>query len=117
MWLADHGVDEVVLSMGYLPDAFHAHFRDESGHDTFRGMRLRYAVEDEPLGTAGAIRFAADGIDERFVVCNGDVLTGLDLERDGRVPRRAGRRGRRSRSRGSRTRARSVSCRPRPTAG
>ena len=42
---------------------------------------LRYAVEDEPLGTAGAIRFAADvaGIDERFVVCNGDVLTTLDL--------------------------------------
>jgi mannose-1-phosphate guanylyltransferase len=79
VWLADHGVDEVVLSMGYLPDAFHAHFRDESGADTFRGMRLRYAVEDEPLGTAGAIRFAADGISERFVVCNGDVLTGLDL--------------------------------------
>jgi len=79
VWLADHGVDEVVLSMGYLPDAFHAHFRDESGHDTFRGMRLRYAVEDHPLGTAGAIRFAATGIDERFVVCNGDVLTGLDL--------------------------------------
>jgi NDP-sugar pyrophosphorylase family protein len=79
VWLADHGVDEVVLSMGYLPDAFHTHFRDESGHDTFRGLRLRYAVEDEPLGTAGAIRFAAAGIDERFVVCNGDVLTGLDL--------------------------------------
>src|SRR6478736_1253085 len=77
--LADHGIDEVVLSMGYLPDAFHAHFRDESGADTFRGMRLRYAVEEEPLGTAGAIRFAADGISERFVVCNGDVLTGLDL--------------------------------------
>jgi mannose-1-phosphate guanylyltransferase len=79
VWLADHGVDDVVLSMGYLPDAFHEHFRDESGHDTFRGMRLRYAVEDEPLGTAGAIRFAAGGIEERFVVCNGDVLTGLDL--------------------------------------
>src|SRR4051794_7324168 len=79
VWLADHGVDEVVLSMGYLPDAFHAHFRDESGADTFRGMRLRSAVEDEPLGTAGAIRFAADGMDERFIVCNGDVLTGLDL--------------------------------------
>jgi mannose-1-phosphate guanylyltransferase len=79
VWLADHGVDEVVLSMGYLPDAFHAHFRDESGADTFRGMRLQYAVEDEPLGTAGAIRFAADGMSERFIVCNGDVLTGLDL--------------------------------------
>ena len=79
VWLSDHGVDEVVLSMGYLPDAFHAHFRDESGNDSFRGMRLHYAVENEPLGTAGAIRFAAAGIDERFVVCNGDVLTGLDL--------------------------------------
>jgi len=37
VWLEDHGVDEVVLSMGYLPDAFHEHFRDESGNDTFRG--------------------------------------------------------------------------------
>ena len=45
----------------------------------FGDVTLRYAVEDEPLGTAGAIRFAADGIDERFVVCNGDVLTDLDL--------------------------------------
>jgi NDP-sugar pyrophosphorylase family protein len=79
VWLAYHGVDEVVLSMGYLPDAFHAHFLDEAGHDTFRGMELRYAVEHEPLGTAGAIRFAAEDINERFVVCNGDVLTGLDL--------------------------------------
>jgi NDP-sugar pyrophosphorylase family protein len=79
-WLATHGVDEVVLSMGYLPDAFHAHFRhDPAGHDVFNDVVLRYAVEDEPLGTAGAIRFAADGIDERIVVCNGDVLTGLDL--------------------------------------
>ncbi len=79
-WLASHGVDEVVLSMGYLPDAFHAHFRhDTAGHDVFNDVILRYAVEDEPLGTAGAIRFAAEGLDERIVVCNGDVLTGLDL--------------------------------------
>jgi NDP-sugar pyrophosphorylase family protein len=79
-WLASHGVDQVVLSMGYLPDAFHAHFRhDHSGHDVFGDITLEYAVEDEPLGTAGAIRFAADGVRERFIVCNGDVLTGLDL--------------------------------------
>ena len=66
--------------MGYLPDAFHAHFaRDGEGHDVFGGVTIRYAVEDEPLGTAGAIRFAAEGVDERFVVCNGDVLTELDL--------------------------------------
>jgi NDP-sugar pyrophosphorylase family protein len=75
-WLARYGVDEVVLSLGYLPDAFEAHFPD--GH--FLDMKLRYAVEDHPLGTAGAVRFAAHGLDERLVVCNGDVLTNLDLD-------------------------------------
>lgn len=76
-WMARHGVEEVVLSLGYLPDAFVAHFPE----DRFGDLRIRYAVEPEPLGTAGAIRFAADvaGIDGRFVVCNGDVLTTLDL--------------------------------------
>jgi mannose-1-phosphate guanylyltransferase len=80
-WLASHGVDEVVLSMGYLPDAFHQHFaHDGAGHDVFGDIVVRYAVEDEPLGTAGAVRFAAEGIDERIIICNGDVLTGLDLD-------------------------------------
>jgi NDP-sugar pyrophosphorylase family protein len=74
-WLAAGGIDEVVLSLGYLPDAFEAHFR--AGR--FGDVRLRYAVEEHPLGTAGAIRFAAEGLDERIVVCNGDVLTTLDL--------------------------------------
>jgi mannose-1-phosphate guanylyltransferase len=74
-WLAGHGVDEVVLSLGYLPDAFRRHFPE----DRFGAIRLRYREESEPLGTAGGIRFAADGIDERIVVCNGDVLTDLDL--------------------------------------
>jgi NDP-sugar pyrophosphorylase family protein len=74
-WLARHGVDEVVLSMCHLPDAFHRHFVD----DAFGEVRLWYAVEDEPLGTAGAIRYAAAGAGERFVVCNGDILTDLDL--------------------------------------
>ncbi|MET0894902.1 MAG: nucleotidyltransferase family protein, partial [Acidimicrobiia bacterium] len=73
-WLAAHGIDEVVLSLGYLPDAFEAHFAAHGAP-----MKIRFAVEDEPLGTAGAIRFAADGIDERVLVCNGDVLTGLDV--------------------------------------
>lgn len=75
-WLARHGVDEVVLSLGYLPDAFEAHFPE----GRFGDLTLRYAIEDHPLGTAGAIRFAAEGLDERLVVCNGDVLTTLDLD-------------------------------------
>jgi NDP-sugar pyrophosphorylase family protein len=74
-WLACHGVDEVVLSMGYLPDAFVSHFPG----GRFEGITLRYAVEADPLGTAGGIRFAAEGVDERILVCNGDVLTTLDL--------------------------------------
>jgi NDP-sugar pyrophosphorylase family protein len=75
--LVDHGVDDVVLSMGYLPAAFHEAFPG----DRCAGAALRYAVEPEPLDTAGAVRFAAvdAGIDERFLVVNGDVLTDLDV--------------------------------------
>jgi mannose-1-phosphate guanylyltransferase len=75
--LAAHGVDEVILSLGYRPDAFTAAFRD----GCCAGVRLRYAVEPEPRDTAGGIAFAARaaGIDETFVVQNGDVLTGLDV--------------------------------------
>jgi len=74
-WLASHGVDEAVLSLGYLPDAFRHHFAD----GRFGAMAVRFREEPEPLGTAGGIRFAAEGIHERVVVCNGDVLTDLNL--------------------------------------
>ncbi|HVF32915.1 MAG TPA: NDP-sugar synthase [Acidimicrobiales bacterium] len=75
--LADHGIDDVVLSMGYKPDAFLAAFPE----GTCSGARLTYAVEPERLGTAGGIAFAARaaGIDEAFVVVNGDVLSDFDL--------------------------------------
>ncbi|MCD9623342.1 sugar phosphate nucleotidyltransferase [Rhabdothermincola salaria] len=75
--LAAHGVSEAVLSLGYRPDAF------VDAYPTGRcaGVDLHYAVEPEPLDTAGAVRFAARsaGIDETFVVVNGDVLTDLDV--------------------------------------
>lgn len=75
--LAAHGVDAVTLSMGYQPDAFLAAFPD----DRCAGVALRYAVEPAPLDTAGAIGFAARqaGLDETFLVVNGDVLTDLDM--------------------------------------
>jgi mannose-1-phosphate guanylyltransferase len=75
--LARHGITEVVLSLGYKPDAFIRAYPD----GRCAGLDIRYAVEPEPLDTAGAIAFAANeaGIDETFVVLNGDVLTGLDL--------------------------------------
>ena len=75
--LASHGVDEAILSLGYLPDAFKEAYPDGQA----AGIRLTYAVEPEPLDTAGAVRFAATygGVDDTFVVVNGDVLTDLDL--------------------------------------
>jgi mannose-1-phosphate guanylyltransferase len=75
--LAGHGIDDVVLSMGYQPDRF----TDRYPSGTCAGVTLHYAVEPEPLDTAGAVRFAAldAGIDSRFVVVNGDVLTDLDV--------------------------------------
>ncbi len=78
--LAEHGVTEAVLSLGYRPDAFLAAFpTGEAG-----GVRLHYAVEPSPLDTAGAIRFAAESAgfldgDEPIIAVNGDVLTTLDL--------------------------------------
>jgi mannose-1-phosphate guanylyltransferase len=75
--LVGHGVDDMVLSLGYQPDGF----RDAYPGGRCAGATLHYAIEPEPLDTAGAIRFAARdaGIDERFLVVNGDVLTDLDV--------------------------------------
>jgi mannose-1-phosphate guanylyltransferase len=75
-WLHGHGVEEAILSLGYLEDAVHAVLGDIQS-----GMRLRYVTEEEPLGTAGPVRLAADEgiLDDRFFVINGDVLTDMDL--------------------------------------
>ena len=75
--LSAAGVDEVVLGLGFKPEPFMEAFPD----GTCAGVRLHYAVEPEPLDTAGAIKFAAShaGIDDTFVVVNGDVLTDLDV--------------------------------------
>jgi mannose-1-phosphate guanylyltransferase len=75
--LATHGVHRAVLSLGYLPDAFLEAYPDGRA----AGIEVTYAVEPEPLDTAGAVRFAASraGISETFVVVNGDVLTDLDV--------------------------------------
>jgi mannose-1-phosphate guanylyltransferase len=79
-WLAGHGVDEVVLACGFLPDVLREAL---AGEEDRAGVSIHYVAEPEPRGTAGAIRFAAeqlgDDLDERFLALNGDVLTDLDL--------------------------------------
>jgi NDP-sugar pyrophosphorylase family protein len=75
--LARHGVTDAVLSLGYQPDAFMTAFPD----DHAAGVALTYAIDPEPLDTAGAVGFAAAaaGVDETFIVVNGDVLTDMDV--------------------------------------
>jgi mannose-1-phosphate guanylyltransferase len=74
-WLASHGVDEIVFACGFLPDQLEAVL----GAGEPGGPNLHYVVEPEPFGTAGAIKFAEEHLDDRFFALNGDVLTDLDL--------------------------------------
>ncbi|MGH9139444.1 MAG: sugar phosphate nucleotidyltransferase [Acidimicrobiales bacterium] len=71
------GVTTVTLALGFLPDPFKEAFPADRCGD----VQLRYAVEPEPLDTAGAIRFAAEfgGVDGTFLALNGDNLTDLDF--------------------------------------
>lgn len=68
------GIDEVILAVGYLEGLFRAFFEDGQR----LGLRIRYSFEEHPLGTAGPLSLV-DGIDDTFLVSNGDVLTTLDL--------------------------------------
>jgi mannose-1-phosphate guanylyltransferase len=89
-WLAAHGVTEAILSCGYRSDAV----RRVLG-DIYEGMRLRYVIEEEPLGTAGPVRLAADEgvLAERFLVLNGDTLTDFDLSAEVEQHERTGAEG------------------------
>ena len=86
--LARGGVTDVVLALGFKPEPFRRACPDGRCGD----VALTYAVEPEPLDTGGAIRFAAEhaGIDETFVVANGDVMTDLDVARLVEVHREEG---------------------------
>ena len=72
--LVDAGFAQVVLAVGYRHESIGEFFGQR-----YRGMPLRYSVEDRPLGTGGAIRLAADQVDESPVfVLNGDTCLDLD---------------------------------------
>ena len=72
---AGAGIDEVILSLNYQPRRIEEIFGDGSES----GLAIRYVVEPEPLGTAGAVRYAGESLHESVVVFNGDVLTAVDL--------------------------------------
>ncbi|MFB6470207.1 MAG: NDP-sugar synthase [Vulcanisaeta sp. AZ3] len=75
-WLAKQGVSDIVLAVGYLRTKVFEVMGDGSKF----GVRLFYSVEEEPLGTAGAIKNAAKFLeDDVFVILNGDVITNLSI--------------------------------------
>jgi mannose-1-phosphate guanylyltransferase len=73
--IKDAGVEHVILPSYHLPEAITSYFGDGSRI----GLRLTYVIEEQPLGTAGAIKNVESYIEGRFFVFNGDVMTSLDL--------------------------------------
>ncbi len=77
-WLAAHGVDTVTISGGYK----HEMITDYAGDGARFGVRVNYAIEDEPLGRGGGLKFAARHLANPqvpFFVLNGDVITTFSL--------------------------------------
>ncbi len=73
--LRRHGVSDIVVTVAFLPNAIRNYF----GNGSELGVRMVYATEETPLGTAGSVYNARDELTERFLVISGDVLTDLDL--------------------------------------
>ena len=74
--LKEHGFDEIVVTVAFLANNIRTYFGDGSDF----GVRMVYATEETPLGTAGSVRNAMEELrDERFLVISGDVLTDIDL--------------------------------------
>jgi NDP-sugar pyrophosphorylase family protein len=72
--LKTHGFTEIVIAVGHLAALIKTYFGDGSA----LGLHIDYALEDLPLGTAGPLG-SIDGLDETFLVMNGDILTDLDF--------------------------------------
>ena len=73
--LKEHGFEDIVVTVAFMANVIRTYFGDGSEF----GVRMVYATEETPLGTAGSVRNAMDELDERFLVISGDVLTDIDL--------------------------------------
>lgn len=73
--LVRHGIEDIVVTVSFLANAIRNYFGDGSEF----GVRMVYASEETPLGTAGSVRNAMEQLDDTFVVISGDVLTDVDL--------------------------------------
>jgi mannose-1-phosphate guanylyltransferase/phosphomannomutase len=73
--LREHGFDDVIVTVAFLPQAIRSYFGDGEG----LGLKIEYSVEESPLGTAGSVRLASDKLDDTFLVISGDALCDFDL--------------------------------------
>ena len=73
--LRQHGITEIVVTVAFMANSIRTYFGDGSE----LGVRMVYAIEETPLGTAGSVLNAREELDERFMVISGDVLTDIDL--------------------------------------
>ena len=74
--LKDCGVDEIILSTSYKPQKIKNYF----GDGTKLGLKIHYIVEDKPLGTGGAIKYAEEFFDDTFIVFNADILSDINIK-------------------------------------
>src|SRR5438309_1222688 len=73
--LRDHGFTDIVATVAFMANQVRTYFGDGSEF----GVRIQYATEETPLGTAGSVANAKAQLDERFLVIAGDVVTDIDL--------------------------------------
>jgi NDP-sugar pyrophosphorylase family protein len=76
-----YGVVEVVLAVNHLHHLIRSFFGDGSAF----GLKITYAMEDKPLGTAGPLAACLDQMSPHFLACNGDLLTNLDFAKMAKV--------------------------------
>ena len=73
--LKNHGFDEVIITVAFMANAIRTYFGDGAEF----GLRISYANEDSPLGTAGSVGNCRQQLDSTFLVISGDVLTDINL--------------------------------------
>jgi mannose-1-phosphate guanylyltransferase/phosphomannomutase len=73
--LQRHDIDQVIMTLAFLPKHIRSYFGDGSGF----GVHIEYSVEEVPAGTAGSVGLAREALDDTFLVVSGDALTDFDL--------------------------------------
>src|SRR4029079_2453567 len=73
--LKRHGIEDAFVTLQYLASVI----QDSYGDGGAVGRRLRYSVEETPLGTGGSVRQIGTALDDTFLVISGDAMTDIDL--------------------------------------